>query len=265
MRVVFLSLLALLFFSCKANQTQQIETNSTSKISAKQDTIRLLDDKVIYYYASLITKEDLKKHLKRLSSREFEGRRTGENGQKLAANYLENYYKEQDIPPAFEQTGTYLQKIPKDFMRGRAKNDSENVLAFIYGSEKPDEIVVISAHYDHLGIKEDGTFYPGADDDASGTAALLEIAQSFQNAVIEGEGPKRSILFLNLTGEEEGLFGSKYYTSHPVFPLKNTVVDLNIDMVGRVDDFHKNNNYVAVYKTIECFSFFLSSKMVFNF
>jgi Zn-dependent M28 family amino/carboxypeptidase len=223
---------------------QQVVSKSNLNKTVAQDSIILLDDKVINYYASLITKEDLKKHLKKLTSKEFEGRKTGEKGQKLAANYLVDFYKEQDIPPAFEQTESYLQKIPKDFMQGRANKDSENVLAFIYGSEKPEEIVVISAHYDHLGIKENGTYSPGADDNGSGTAALLEIAQSFQKAVIEGEGPKRSILFLNLTGEEEGLFGSKYYTSHPVFPLKNTVVDLNIDMVGRVDDLHKSNNYI---------------------
>lgn len=229
------------FFSCQAVQIQDNATKTTNKI---KDTIPLLDDKVIYYYASLITQEDLKKHLKKLTSKEFEGRKTGEKGQKLAANYLVDYYKNQDISPAFEQTGEYLQKIPKNFLQGRSNHDSENVLAFIYGTEKPEEIVVISAHYDHLGKGENNTYYPGADDDGSGTVALLEIAQSFQKAVVEGEGPKRSILFLNLTGEEEGLFGSKYYTSHPVFPLKNTVVNLNIDMIGRVDERHKNGNYI---------------------
>ncbi len=244
MRFLFFIAVLSLFFSCKAKQTQQIVEKSTISNKIPKDSIILLDDKVINYYASLITKEDLKKHLIKLTSPEFEGRRTGDNGQKLAAKYIVDYYKQEDIPPAFEKTGNYLQNIPKDFMQGRANNDSENVLAFIYGTEKPEEIVVISAHYDHLGKGKKGEYYPGADDDGSGTAALLEIAQSFQTAVIEGEGPKRSILFLNLTGEEEGLFGSKYYASHPVFPLKNTVVDLNIDMVGRIDKRHKNGNYV---------------------
>ncbi len=128
-------------------------------------------------------------------------------------------------------------------MEGRANGATENVLGFIYGTEKPEEIVVISAHYDHLGM-DGNEIFRGADDNGSGTAAVLEIAESFQKAVVEGEGPKRSILFLNLTGEEEGLFGSKYYASHPAFPLQNTVVDLNIDMIGRVDAKHKNGNYV---------------------
>ena len=118
-------------------------------------------------------------------------------------------------------------------------------MAFIKGTEKPDEIVVISAHLDHIGINKDGEINNGADDDGSGTVAVLEIAQAFQAAAKEGKGPKRSILFLNVTGEEKGLLGSKYYTEHPVFPLANTVCDLNIDMIGRVDDRHKDNpNYV---------------------
>lgn len=123
--------------------------------------------------------------------------------------------------------------------------NSENVLAFIKGSEKPEEILVISSHLDHEGIKE-GQIYNGADDDGSGTVALLEIAEAFKTAVKEGKGPKRSILFLHVTGEEKGLLGSKYYTDfNPVFPLENTIADLNIDMIGRVDDKHADTpNYV---------------------
>jgi len=122
--------------------------------------------------------------------------------------------------------------------------DSENVLAFIKGSEKPDEIIIISAHLDHEGIK-DGQIYNGADDDGSGTVAILEIAEAFKKAADAGKGPKRSVLFLHVTGEEKGLLGSKYYSENPIFPLKNTVTDLNIDMIGRVDKAHKETpNYL---------------------
>lgn len=123
---------------------------------------------------------------------------------------------------------------------------SENVAAFIKGSEKPDEIIIISAHLDHIGIGRDGQINNGADDDGSGTIAILEIAEAFEKAVKDGHRPKRSILFLHVTGEEKGLLGSKYYTDFsPIFPLENTVVDLNMDMIGRVDPEHKNNkNYV---------------------
>ncbi|WP_298759174.1 M28 family peptidase [uncultured Psychroserpens sp.] len=113
--------------------------------------------------------------------------------------------------------------------------ESENVVAFIRGTEKPDEILVISAHLDHEGVK-DGKVYNGADDDGSGTVAILEIAEAFKTAADNGDGPKRSILFLHVTGEEKGLLGSRHYSDNdPIFPLKNTVADLNIDMIGRTD------------------------------
>lgn len=123
--------------------------------------------------------------------------------------------------------------------------DSENVLALIKGSEKPNEIVVLSAHLDHEGIK-DGEIYNGADDDGSGTVALLEIAEAFKKAQDAGHGPKRSILFLHVTGEEKGLLGSSYYTDvDPVFPLENTIANLNIDMIGRIDPKREGDrNYV---------------------
>lgn len=126
--------------------------------------------------------------------------------------------------------------------------NSHNVLAFIKGDEKPDEIVVISAHIDHLGINDNGEVSNGADDDGSGTVAMLEIAEAFKAAINDGYNPKRSILFLHFTAEEKGLQGSKYYTDiNPVFPLENTVANLNIDMIGRVDKFHEDDkNYVYV-------------------
>lgn len=133
----------------------------------------------------------------------------------------------------------YFQEVdPSYFKRGNIES-TENVMAFLKGSEKPDEIVVISSHYDHVGMDEDGNIFNGADDDGSGTVGVLEIAQAFHKAAKDGYTPRRSILFLNVTGEEKGLIGSKYYTDNPVFPLENTVADLNIDMIGRVDPDHE--------------------------
>ena len=124
---------------------------------------------------------------------------------------------------------------------------SENVVAYIKGSEKPDEIIVISAHLDHEGIK-DGQIYNGADDDGSGTIALLEIAEAIKAAKKDGNGPKRSILLLHVTGEEKGLLGSRYYTDNdPIFPLANTVANLNIDMIGRTDPKRKEGDRNYVY------------------
>ena len=124
---------------------------------------------------------------------------------------------------------------------------SENVVAFIEGSEKPEEILVISAHLDHEGVKN-GKVYNGADDDGSGTIAILEIAEAFKTAQLAGDAPKRSILFLHVTGEEKGLLGSRYYTDmNPIFPLKNTVANLNIDMIGRIDPKRKEGSRNYVY------------------
>lgn len=124
---------------------------------------------------------------------------------------------------------------------------TENVLGFLKGTEKPDEILIITSHYDHVGIIN-GEIYNGADDDGSGTVSVLEIAEAFAEAAKKNKGPKRSILFMTVTGEEKGLLGSRYYTDFdPVFPLENTVANLNIDMVGRIDDDHKDNtDYIYV-------------------
>ncbi len=124
---------------------------------------------------------------------------------------------------------------------------SENVVAFIEGSEHPNEIIVISAHLDHEGVKN-GEIYNGADDDGSGTVAIVEIAEAFKMAEKAGNGPKRSILFLHVTGEEKGLLGSRHYTDNdPVFPLENTVANLNIDMIGRTDPKRKEGERNYVY------------------
>ncbi len=127
-------------------------------------------------------------------------------------------------------------KVNATLVNDNKTNDinSENVVSIIKGSDKPEEYIVISAHLDHEGVKN-GQVYNGADDDGSGTVAILEIAEAFRQAQKEGNGPKRSVVFLHVTGEEKGLLGSRYYTDNPIFPLENTVADLNIDMIGRID------------------------------
>ncbi|PKF76171.1 M28 family metallopeptidase [Chryseobacterium sp. PMSZPI] len=194
----------------------------------------------------MIRAEDLKKNLYIIASDEMEGRNTGSKGQKKAGEYIINYYKNLGISYP-KSLGSYYQKVPAAFLNQNGGNlpDSENIMAFIEGNEKPNEIVVVSAHYDHVGIIN-GVIYNGADDDGSGTVAVMEMAKAFQEAKNKGKGPKRSVLFLHVTGEEYGLFGSLYYTKNPVFPLANTVVDLNIDMIGRDDPANKGKQYVYV-------------------
>ncbi len=196
-------------------------------------------------YANTITAQEMKTDLYIYASDEFEGRNTGEPGQKKAAAFIKKEYQKMNIPSAFG-TDNYYQNIPVAYFKGKSKHDSENVLAYIKGSEKPEELLIISAHLDHIGI-EDGKIFNGADDNGTGTVALLEIAEAFKQAKKDGNGPKRSILFLHVTGEEKGLFGSRYYSENPVFKLDNTIANINIDMIGRSDTIHKaDKNYVYV-------------------
>jgi hypothetical protein len=131
-------------------------------------------------------------------------------------------------------------KLSIDVKNDVKKIEAENVLAYVEGGDLKNELVVITAHYDHLG-KEGNVIYNGADDDGSGTTAVMQLAKTFAQAKKEGRGPRRSMLFMTVSGEEKGLLGSSYYTSHPVYPLENTVCDLNIDMIGRIDDKHGTN------------------------
>ncbi|HYG03364.1 MAG TPA: M28 family peptidase, partial [Chryseosolibacter sp.] len=144
---------------------------------------------------------------------------------------------------------TNLKKVKAGNVAFQTKMDistlkTENVLGFLEGSDKKDELIIITAHYDHIGMKKSGEgdrINNGADDDGSGTVAVMQLAKVFSQAKKDGKGPRRSILFMTVTGEEKGLLGSDYYTQHPVFPLESTVVNLNIDMVGRRDEQHKDS------------------------
>ncbi|NGM62869.1 M28 family peptidase [Sphingobacterium sp. SGG-5] len=122
-----------------------------------------------------------------------------------------------------------------------------NVLGLIEGTDLKEEIIVVCAHYDHDGILPDSTYFPGADDNGSGTVAVLELARTFAQAKKEGHGPRRSILFVAWAAEERGLLGSKYYVENPVLPLRNTVACINIDMIGRIDDKHLNGNHNYIH------------------
>lgn len=150
-----------------------------------------------------------------------------------------------DLKAAIDQTGKPAsQEVKADVNVNYATEEipvkAVDVLGFLPGSDPKlkDEVLVISAHYDHIGLVRDPNATDkvnnGADDDGSGTTGILEIARAFSKAKKDGHGPKRSILFLGNVGEEKGLLGSEYYTDHPVIPLSKTIADLNIDMIGRV-------------------------------
>lgn len=193
-------------------------------------------------FANTITAKELKEHLYVYASDYFGGRETGTKGQKIAVDFLRDYYISQNIPPA-KGSEQYFQKMNL-IIKGNSV-DTENVAAIIEGSEFPNEYIVLSAHLDHIGT-HDGQINNGADDDGSGTVALMEIAEAFKQASIQGHPPKRSIVFLHVSGEEKGLLGSKYYVENPLYPLTQTVANLNIDMIGRLDPKRddKDPNYI---------------------
>jgi Zn-dependent M28 family amino/carboxypeptidase len=130
----------------------------------------------------------------------------------------------------------------------KTKASASNVIGYIEGSDLKNEYVFLTAHYDHLG-KKGNVIYYGADDNGSGTASVLEMARAFAEAKAKGARPRRTLVFMTVSGEEEGLWGSEYYSDHPVFPLDSTDVDLNTDMIGRIDpgrNYGDSMNYVYV-------------------
>jgi len=159
--------------------------------------------------------------------------------EKLRATIVKKSYKKMRSSPIRYKTSIEVDVVP-----------TENVVGLVEGSDKKNEVLLVTAHYDHVGIAETGTgdrINNGADDDGSGTVAVMEMARVFAKARSEGHGPRRSILFMLVTGEESGLLGSEFYASHPLFSLQSTIADLNIDMIGRRDPKHNQGNaYVYV-------------------
>lgn len=134
------------------------------------------------------------------------------------------------------------------FEKYRTTVNASNVVGIIEGTDKKDEYVFLTGHYDHLGMRN-GQIYYGADDDGSGTCAVINMAEAFAKAAAEGNRPRRTIVFMTVSGEEKGLWGSEYYSDHPFYPIEKTTVDLNTDMIGRVDTERSSDdtlNYVYV-------------------
>lgn len=201
----------------------------------------------------------VRRHIGILAADSMEGRMTGSPGMEKAARYLEAQYKAAGLAPAGD-SGTYRQRIPLRTAQGPNQQPgrtrpapveswaqwgmlpaeqqlrTQNIAGVLRGSDPvlKDEVVLVTAHYDHIGIGRpvDGdSINNGADDDASGNVALLEIAKALQ----KGPRPKRTILFISITGEEVGGFGTRWYLQHPILPLEKTVVDLNIEMIANAD------------------------------
>jgi Peptidase family M28 len=174
-----------------------------------------------------ITADSLRGHLSFLASDLLEGRKTPSRGLDLAAEYIASQFRRAALEPAGEMGKSYFQ----------IGNGQKNVIGLLRGSDPvlKESYVIISAHYDHMGVGEavDGdSIYNGANDDGSGTASVIEIASALSTMK---RRPKRSIVFIAWSGEEQGLHGSVYYGQHPIFPLEKTVAMVNLELVGRTD------------------------------
>ena len=187
---------------------------------------------------------NLRKHIEYLASDKLGGRRTGEAGAMEAAAYVANQFAKLKLRPGMRSANgkpNYMQPFPYTPKAGEPGVTGYNIIGILDGTDKTlrNEAIVIGAHYDHLGHGGEGSLaansteiHHGADDNASGTAAIIELARQFAKA----KNNKRTIIFIAFSGEEEGLFGSKFYVNNPVFPIENTVAMFNLDMVGRLHD-----------------------------
>lgn len=226
---------------------------------------------------SQITVSDslLKTHVYVLASDSLQGRATGTTGQLKAANYCMAAFKKSHLNAVFSrdsaqriywqtypfsltkialygaQRGTFTTRYelidwPETTADSNRTSFGHNLAGLLIGGDLRREVVVISAHYDHLG-KSGSQVYYGADDDASGTATVLSIATLFDSLARQGVRPRRSILFVLFSGEENGLLGSQYFVENSPVLMKQITADLNVDMVGRVDYSHrKNPNYCYI-------------------
>lgn len=199
------------------------KTKSTASDSSTTNSVSTIE----------FSKDSLLHHIKVLSSDEFEGRRTGTEGSLKARNYITSKFKQLDVLPLSK---TYLQPFSFTGRRDKKNYNGVNVLGYIKGTEKPNKYIVISAHYDHLGVKGNAIFN-GADDDASGTSALFSFAEYFKK-----NPPKHSVILAAFDAEEMGLQGSKYYVNNPIIEKESILINLNMDMISRSD---KSELYVV--------------------
>ncbi len=203
--------------------------------------------------ADLVTEinpQDIQTHISYLAQDSLRGRQAGTPGEAIAARYIADYFKTFGLKPAGEDS-TYYQPFTINMANlsnphsqdTSASADDEriarNVLAMVEGTEHPEQYIAIGAHYDHLGMGEFGSLYTrddpqihnGADDNASGTSGILELAQYFAE-----NPPQKSIIFMAFSGEEMGLLGSQHFVDNPTVPLENIEAMINMDMIGRLSD-----------------------------
>lgn len=203
-----------------------------------------------------ITSDDILQHIRYLASDDLKGRESGSAEEAMAANYIADLFRDYGLEPAGEEL-TYFQNFTINAARLQnphaAGNDTSaekriarNVAALLQGRANSDEVIIFGAHYDHLGLGNFGSLsssgpkiHNGADDNASGTAGLLELAEYFSE-----HKPEKDLFFIAFSGEEMGLLGSQYFVENPTINLENTIAMINLDMIGRM-----NNNKLLIFGT----------------
>ena len=174
-------------------------------------------------FSEFISINNLQQHILALTADSLEGRETGSDGAFMAAEYIASQFKKIGLQaPEYD---SYYVPFSTTKLYGI------NLIGIIEGSSLKDQIIIVSAHYDHLGTFN-GNVYPGADDNASGVSAMIEIAKAFKD---KGYKPLRTIVFIAFDAKEQELSGSAYYAARPLYPLSNTMVNLNIDAIGRIE------------------------------
>ncbi len=195
---------------------------------------------IISCQAQKIEADKIKEHIKTLASDEYEGRNTGSEGEKKANAYIEKQFKAIKLQPkgekGYDQSFAFKSGVHGSGTEGTA----ENIIGYI--DNGAENTIIIGAHYDHLGLGNDGSsldanpkgkIHNGADDNASGTAGVIELARYFQK---NGKKENTNFLFICLSGEELGLYGSKYFTEHPTIDLSKVTYMINMDMIGRLPE-----------------------------
>jgi len=228
MKTKYLSLyfVLLLTLSCKG----QTENSIKQTVEKSQVETELFDSKALL------------ERVKFLSLDSLEGRRTGEKGGLIAREYVVSQFKKYGVAPLLED---YTQPFSFEGRRDKKTYEGANVLGLIKGTKHPEKYIVISAHYDHVGVNN-GDIYNGADDDASGTSALFAMAEYFKN-----NPPKHSVVIAAFDAEELGLRGAAHFLDSNTLPKEQITIDINLDMVGRNDN---NELYVVgtnLYKQLQ--------------
>jgi hypothetical protein len=183
--------------------------------------------------AETITPEDVGRHINVIAHDSMLGRNTPSPGLEMTAQYIADQFKQFGLKPAGDSSGGWLQRYP---LRGNADVTAPNTVGILEGTDPKlkNEYIVFSAHMDHVGYRKGSTaadsISNGADDDASGTTGIIELAEAFSRP---GARPRRSMIFLTVSGEEKGLWGSSYFAAHPPVPVEQMVANINLDMIGR--------------------------------